>query len=354
MYNFRTHPCVRIQLDNIQKGERHPCFFCGFAIDVGALEDCPECGLKKCPGCGKCLCTITDNERDTLIRIHKTYCCNRAALLDFEGISLEGDEIIIRRATKSLEYCSTKFRAGNAYPFLRNLATGNIANPYFGHDVSEWMRYAVFGLGNIPRSARTVLDIGPGYSDGIKIYLENRKDIRVFALDLNMGNLDDLEGNERVTLIQGDIRGLEAIEVKFDFISAFEVIEHVSKEDGLDVLDEIASHLNPRGVFVLSTPNRGGLHSGQPQGTHLWEWEYDELFLELDKRFRITRTYGNRIDMSRFMEILTPKESSLLIGWRKCLPDAILANLFCLNHPREAMIGVFVCRRRRDPWKYCS
>ena len=346
-YSFRANPCVRIQLENIAAGERHPCFFCGYPIDVEKLIDCPICGLKKCPKCSKCLCSGTKEEQETLVQIHEKYCCGRDELLNFSKIEgIHGERNLINNANSALQYCSERFRAGNSYPFLKNLATGNITNPYFGHDISEWMRYAVFGLGNIPKDAKAILDIGSGHSDGPMIYVRNRPDIEyIYILDMVPSHLQCLE--PPLYLIESDLLNIryEFKNDSLDFISAFEVLEHTNKSDGIRTLSSIWEVLREQGIFALSTPNRTGMHNQTPQGIHLYEWEYNELLGELSKKFEVIATYGNRIDLDKYDRILTPNETYLFKNWRKILPNGILANLFSINHPKESFISVFVCRK---------
>ena len=344
-YDFRKTPCIRIKLDNIQPGERHPCYFCGIPIDVSNIEDCPTCGIIPCPACGKCFCGISELEQETLVKIHEKYCCIYDNLLWFKEIEgITGDENIIKNSTAALRYCAEKFRQGNAYPFLENLSTGNIVNPYFGHDISEWMRYAVFGLRNIPEKAKRILDIGSGYLDGPKIYLENRPDIELYVVDPNV------KPTSKIKIINDDMRNLrQHFEPEsLDFVSCFETIEHVSKEDGINVINVIYDILRPDGVLVLSTPNKSGLHNHKPQGIHLYEWSYKEMFGQLGQKFRVTKVYGNRVDLSKVNnidKILSGNEFQVYNRWKDILPAGILANIFSITHPSKSYISVFVCKK---------
>lgn len=344
-YDFRKVPCVRIKLDNIQPGEQHPCYFCGIPIDVSNIEDCPTCGLIPCPACGKCFCGISELEQETLIKIHEKYCCDYDKLIHFEKIEIDGDENIIKNSNAALRYCAEKFRQGNAYPFLENLSTGNVVNQYFGHDISEWMRYAVFGLGNIPKKAKRILDIGSGFLDGPKIYLENRPDIgELYIVDPNI----EFTISPRIKIIHDDMRNLRQYfkRKSLDFVSCFETIEHVDKEDGINVINVIYDILRPDGVLVLSTPNKAGFHSGTRQGIHLHEWEYVEMLNELEKKFKSIRTYGNRLKWENIPRMLTGEEWKVFSSWGRLLPRGILINLFSINHPAESYISVFVCKKK--------
>ena len=60
-------------------------------------------------------------------------------------------------------------------------------------------------------------------------------------------------------------------------MACFEVIEHVSLEDGLELLDALRRRLRPGGRLVLTTPNvfvSGQFHR---DATHRTAFAYDEL-----------------------------------------------------------------------------
>jgi len=104
-YNFHNS-CWRFKHGFISPDEKHPCFFCGFQIDISVM-DCPKCGIMPCPKCGKCLCNIPLLTYITLIRIHEKYCCN---LPEFDGkIKLSGfvDNDLICNCEKTLSYCKS-------------------------------------------------------------------------------------------------------------------------------------------------------------------------------------------------------------------------------------------------------
>ena len=343
-YNFRQNPCIRIQLDNIKPGELHPCYFCGVPIDVSNIPDCPVCALKQCSSCGKCFCNINEEEQQTLVKIHQKYCCNYDNLLYFSRIDMTGNRNIIRNANLALTYCHKKFESGNAYPFMQNLASGNIINPYFGHDISEWFRYAVFGLKNIPVDAKRILDIGPGYMDGPMIYQENRPDLEeIYVLDCNVTNL---HSTGKIRIVEGDMRDISKYFGPgfLDFVSCFEMIEHLTKEDGIKALIDTRNILKPEGIFVLSTPNR----QKERQGIHLREWTFKEILNELEEKFEVLYTYGNRIDLGKLYSevgVFSSNDYNTINNLIGIVPDAILANIFSISYPANSYIGVYVCKK---------
>jgi hypothetical protein len=73
-YQF-GHSCWRHTHGKISPDEKHPCFRCLHPIEIGTQE-CPDCHIMICPSCKTCLCTLTDQEYDTLVYVHFNYCRN--------------------------------------------------------------------------------------------------------------------------------------------------------------------------------------------------------------------------------------------------------------------------------------
>jgi hypothetical protein len=104
---FLDNPCVR--LSDIQMGEEHNCFFCGYPIPCFVTESCPVCSLMICPHCGNCMCTISKQDQRALKQIHLKYCCNYKKLKNFKKIKgIKASEDLIDGCTKAIKYCSDK------------------------------------------------------------------------------------------------------------------------------------------------------------------------------------------------------------------------------------------------------
>ena len=102
--------CVR--KGKVLASEKHPCYFCGVNVTVKSGTHCINCGMWKCPHCGKCFCSASVLEKKTLTKVHTYYCQNYDRLMNFDGIDqrLFGDTMIVRNAEKALMYCSRKLR----------------------------------------------------------------------------------------------------------------------------------------------------------------------------------------------------------------------------------------------------
>jgi SAM-dependent methyltransferase len=107
---------------------------------------------------------------------------------------------------------------------------------------------------HVPRSARHVLEIGPGEGGLTRILLERGH--RVTALDLALGWLRKLP--DSVAKVGGEVTSLPFGDGSFDAVVAAEVIEHIPALDG--ALGEAARVLRPGGALIVTVPYRETLH----------------------------------------------------------------------------------------------
>lgn len=84
-----------------------------------------------------------------------------------------------------------------------------------------------------------------------------------------------------------------------DFVVCTEFIEHVSRDSGISILDEIYHILKPGGLIYITTPNV--VNSTHTDRYHIYEWELHELLDELAVMDFIVETYyGAYIDQRKF------------------------------------------------------
>lgn len=106
LYDYHR-TCWRYKYGQVDKKENHPCYFCGNLLPMKFVDkiECKICGTMVCPSCHNCLCTITDLQYQTLIRLHKKYCC---ALPKYTGhVELESpyDTTLERGFVKAINVC---------------------------------------------------------------------------------------------------------------------------------------------------------------------------------------------------------------------------------------------------------
>lgn len=110
----------------------------------------------------------------------------------------------------------------------------------------------------------SVLEIGAGDRRFWKKIQAKRKNVIYRSMDI-----------DRTT--QQDFYALDEIHGSFDFIFAFELIEHLTPEEGLTLVKNLRAHLSPKGVLLLGTPNLYHPHRYFGDLTHKTPYKYEEL-----------------------------------------------------------------------------
>jgi SAM-dependent methyltransferase len=127
---------------------------------------------------------------------------------------------------------------------------------YLAMPIVDWLGwYHRWAIANLPRNARTLLDIG--CADGRFVYAVARRGVDARGID----HAERLirEGNARYggsRLQRASIEDLTALGRTFDVVTMFEVIEHVV--DPLALLRIARPLVRPGGTIMVSTPNRLG------------------------------------------------------------------------------------------------
>lgn len=137
-------------------------------------------------------------------------------------------------------------------------------------------------------SGRRVLDVACGAGYGCVLLAEAGAE-SVTGVDRSEAVIEAVrpEMPENVRLRGGDIRSLELPDGAFDLVVCFETIEHV--EHPRAALAELARVLAPKGVLIVSTPERRLSVGNNPH--HLHELTRDELEAELSEHFASVRVW---------------------------------------------------------------
>ncbi len=114
------------------------------------------------------------------------------------------------------------------------------------------------------KDGMSVLDVGAGMK-GMKGEIEKLGiSVQYKSMDIDRSNVHDFYD-------VADIRE------KFDAVIMFEVIEHLSLEDGLALLRSLREITKERGVIIVSTPNIFNPSRYMRDSTHKTFYGYDEL-----------------------------------------------------------------------------
>lgn len=132
-----------------------------------------------------------------------------------------------------------------------------------------------------------------GCATGELCYVLNKKGLEVLGLDISKSVI--LEAKRRYPNIEFSVGGIESLQEKgkFDYIFAFEVIEHVLSP--MEFFKAVKMLLNEDGFFVLSTPN---YDCGKKIGFEHWigfNSSFEHLYYFNQK---VLRMYGDKVGLS--------------------------------------------------------
>jgi O-antigen biosynthesis protein len=109
---------------------------------------------------------------------------------------------------------------------------------------------------------------------------------------------------------QGSATALDLPDKKFDIVVSFETIEHLSEQD--EMLKEIRRVLRPKGILIISSPNRPvySEESGEHNEFHVKELDFDDFDELLKRQFPFVQYYGQRLMMGSVIQSLEGGQTS--------------------------------------------
>jgi SAM-dependent methyltransferase len=191
---------------------------------------------------------------------------------------------------------------------------------------------------------RRVLDAGCGEGFGTVLLSDTAR--RVTGIDYSREAVKAATAKYQrpnLDFRQLDVYKLPGLDLRFDLITNFQVLEHLA--DPVDFLTAVRAALQPGGVLMLTTPNR--LMSVSENPYHLHEYVADELLTLLRPLFGRVDLYsmmGNEkvrsFDAARAKQVRRILRLDPL-GLRKLLPDPVVKWVF-------GRLAVLVRRRVAD------
>jgi ubiquinone/menaquinone biosynthesis C-methylase UbiE len=140
---------------------------------------------------------------------------------------------------------------------------------------------------------KKVLDLGCGAGYGSFMLSEVADS--VVGIDISpdaIKHAQETYKSSNLSFVVGDVAKLPFKNGEFTACVCFEVIEHIDNPD--DLLKEVARILDPKGVFVVSTPNRAVKISSVPNPFHKKEYTVNE-FTAMLRNFFPTSTWSSTI-----------------------------------------------------------
>ena len=164
---------------------------------------------------------------------------------------------------------------------------------------------------HLNKNPLTILDVGSGTNRQLGMCLYSNKTSSAIkhyhSVDLRPMKEDVTFKFDSTHHVQDVTTGLPSVNP--DLITCFEVIEHMSKESGEDLLKSIENAADKNTEIYFSTPCYNG---EKLPANHIYEWRYEELKERLEKDFEIIEHFGtflNTRGMEEALEEFIPAET---------------------------------------------
>jgi ubiquinone/menaquinone biosynthesis C-methylase UbiE/glycosyltransferase involved in cell wall biosynthesis len=161
---------------------------------------------------------------------------------------------------------------------------------------------------------KRVLDIACGEGYGSYFLSKNAKE--VVGVDISPESIDYASGKyqrSNLSFLVGSVSRIPIAEDHcFDIIVSFETIEHVKDEEQQAFISEVKRLLSPKGIFIVSTPNKL-LYSDIPKYKnefHFKEFYYSEFEDFLSRDFRNVIIMGQKIEAGSYIQSLKKNQKT--------------------------------------------
>lgn len=195
-----------------------------------------------------------------------------------------------------------------------------------------------------------VLEIGAGTSDLKRMVVENykRHDIefirtdasKEYKLDENIDYIFDVTQKVQADcIVEG--RG------KFDCIVCMEVIEHIDKKEGMQVIQTMAEMLKKKGMLILTTPTPPLQGSFEDR---VWPTDHDEEYIQaeivsmVNDFFKVEKEFGWSLEEREYLRVLSedPLAGHVYLKLKGVFPEeyikSLIASLCDVKFARQIMV----------------
>ncbi len=163
-------------------------------------------------------------------------------------------------------------------------------DPTTAHPASFWEHVYRYRFASQYVRDKRVLDLACGEGYGTAA-LKRAGPRSVLGIDLSSSICARARKRYCEVFCAGDAHAIPIADGSIDVIVSFETIEHIGNPDAF--LSECARVLAPKGVLIVSTPNKTvHAESSEPNPFHRSEMDESEFLSLLESRFRHTERYA--------------------------------------------------------------
>lgn len=195
-----------------------------------------------------------------------------------------------------------------------------------------------------------ILDVGCGSGNLYEVFYRNRYSPIFTGVDIRK---QTIEKNRlkfpKALWYDLDIVNNSLPQGNWDIITSFEVMEHISKHNGLKFINNIANICNEKTIVLISTPCFNGTAAdnhtydgGDGRGVQPQEFTYNEVKELLEKRFTIIENYGTFASLTDYKHLLN--------DWQQKMFNHLI-NYYDSNLLSVIMAPFFPTQSRNCLWK---
>jgi SAM-dependent methyltransferase len=164
-------------------------------------------------------------------------------------------------------------------------------------------------------AGKTVLDVAAGSGYGSAILAQSA--LNVCAVDMDRSSLLHARntcGADNVGFMQADATRLPFRSQSFEYVVAFEILEHVAEQEIL--MGELARVARPRAPVLISTPNRASYSDarGYANPFHVHEFYREEFLQLLNSHFGYVHLLRQQVRAGSYIDGETPLKGDQIIA----------------------------------------
>lgn len=218
-----------------------------------------------------------------------------------------------------------------------------------------------------------ILDIGASSATFYKFLRNNfssfnRPRIDYTGLEYRQSSVDD--GNKFFDSIKSDVNKGHIFQCdlniesnysflkdqKFDIVLCQEIIEHISKDSGLKLLNFISTILSENGILILSTPNPPKKEFSKQETEnfdfmfpedHIYEYNYNEMKNILIQNFDIKESFGWNCKIRRIKSHVSFADYETYKKLKK-ISDGFANTFLATYYPEYATCYMFIVSRKSN------
>lgn len=162
---------------------------------------------------------------------------------------------------------------------------GAVESDLWNEHVARYRYATLFAAG------RNVLDVGCGTGYGAAVMASVAGDVTGFDVSPEAVRYATQHYGDRARFFVGSAGAFPTLGVRYDLVTAFEVIEHITEWP--ELIKEAARVMKPTGIFLVTTPNKIQYNQSRkdvgPNPFHVHEFDLREFRNSLQQSFRVVK-----------------------------------------------------------------